>query len=129
MKSQEWILHIDGDAFFASCEVSRRPDLFGKAVVVGEERGIATALTYPAKHLGIKRGDPIFKIKKEYPNVTILSSHFELYRKFAYNLAEILRDEVDKFEAYSIDECFATLVGTSQEVQEKVRKTKTNNPK
>jgi DNA polymerase-4/DNA polymerase V len=106
---QEWIIHIDGDAFFASCEVSRRPDLFGKPVVVGEERGIVTALTYPAKALGIKRGDPIFKIKKEYPTVTILSSHFELYRKFAKNLAGILTPVVDGFEAYSIDECFATI--------------------
>lgn len=124
METQEWILHIDGDAFFASVEVSRRPDLFGLPVVVGEERGIATALTYTAKAQGIKRGDPIFKIKKEYPNVTILSSHFELYRKFAKNLADILIDEVFKFEAYSIDECFATLVGNSQAVQEKVSKLK-----
>jgi DNA polymerase-4/DNA polymerase V len=122
--SREWILHIDGDAFFASVEVSRRPDLFGKPVVVGEERGIATALTYPAKALGVKRGDPIFKIKKEFPQVIILSSHFELYRRFAHNLAEILIPLVDDFEAYSIDECFATLSGTVDEVQEKVKRLK-----
>ncbi len=122
--TKEWILHIDGDAFFASVEVSRRPDLFGKPVVVGEERGIATALTYPAKNLGIKRGDPIFKIKREYKDVTILSSHFELYRKFAKNLAEILIPEVNDFEAYSIDECFATIHGSCQDVQEKVKKLK-----
>jgi len=123
--NNQWILHIDGDAFFASVEVSRRPDLFGKPVVVGEERGIATALTYSAKNLGIKRGDPIFKIKREYKDVTILSSHFELYRKFAHNLAEILIPEVDDFEAYSIDECFATVTGSCQDVQEKVKKLKT----
>lgn len=117
---KEWILHIDGDSFFASCEVSRRPDLFGKPVVVGEERGIATALTYPAKALGLKRGDPVFMIKRDYPSVTILSSHFELYRKFAYNLATILKPEVKEFEAYSIDECFATIVGTQEEVVAKV---------
>lgn len=123
-RTTEWILHIDGDAFFASCEVSRRPDLFDKPVVVGEERGIATALTYSAKALGIKRGDPIFKIKKEYPNVVILSSHFELYNKFAGNLAKILIPEVYDFEAYSIDECFASLKGTKEEVQLKVIKLK-----
>lgn len=122
---REWVLHIDGDAFFASVEVSRRPDLFGKPVVVGEERGIATALTYPAKNLGIKRGDPIFRIKKDFPEVTILSSHFELYRKFAYNLAQILIPEVEKFEAYSIDECFATVTGTEEEIKEKIKNLKT----
>ncbi len=118
---REWILHIDGDAFFASCEVSRRPDLFGKAVVVGEERGIVTALTYQAKALGVRRGDPIHMIKKSYPQVTILSSHFELYRKFTHNLAEILIPQVSEFETYSIDECFATLVGSRLEVEEKVK--------
>lgn len=124
--TNEWILHIDGDSFFAACEVSRRPDLFGKPVVVGEERGIATALTYPAKALGIKRGDPIYMIRKEYPKVTVLSSHFELYRKFAYNLATILIPEVKDFEAYSIDECFATVVGTQEEVKDKVSKLKSH---
>lgn len=120
----KWIMHVDGDAFFASCEVSRRPDLFGKPVVVGEERGIATALTYSAKALGVKRGDPIFKIKKEYPKVVILSSHFELYRKFCHNLKQILTKYVDEYETYSIDECFAVISGTESEVMDKVYKMK-----
>ena len=34
------ILHIDGDAFFASCEQSRRPQLQGQPVVTGKERGL-----------------------------------------------------------------------------------------
>jgi nucleotidyltransferase/DNA polymerase involved in DNA repair len=121
---KEWILHVDGDAFFASVEVSRRPDLFNSPVVVGEERGIATALTYSAKALGVKRGDPIFKIKKEYPTVAILTSHFELYRKFSKNLSLIVSPQVDSFETYSIDECFALIVATETEVKEKVIKIK-----
>jgi DNA polymerase-4/DNA polymerase V len=121
---REWILHIDGDSFFASCEVSRRPDLFGKPVVVGEERGIATALTYPAKALGLKRGDPVYMIKRDYPQVAILSSHFELYRKFAYNLMYLLLPHVSKFEAYSIDECFCEIIGTEKEIRDLVTKLK-----
>ena len=34
------IVHIDGDAFFASCEQSLRPELRGKPVITGKERGI-----------------------------------------------------------------------------------------
>lgn len=122
MNHQEnyWIVHVDGDAFFASCEVIRKPELWGKPVVVGFERGIVTALTYEAKALGVKRGDPIFKIKKEYKNVKILSSHFELYAKYAESLQDILKPFVCEFEAYSIDECFFSLRGNKEEIREKV---------
>jgi DNA polymerase-4/DNA polymerase V len=120
----EWILHIDGDGFFAACEVARKPEYFGKPVVVGHERGVATALTYPAKDIGIKRGDPVFKIRKEYPDVPILSSHFELYNHYSRNLANILLDYVDELEIYSIDECFATLKGEIDSVKDKVEKMK-----
>jgi len=101
------ILHVDGDGFFASCEVSRRPDLKGKPVVVGEERGIASAMSYEAKRLGITRGMPIFKVRQEFPQVTILSSHFELYEQFASALYSILAKHFANVEWYSIDECFA----------------------
>ncbi|MES2059579.1 MAG: hypothetical protein V4438_00955 [Patescibacteria group bacterium] len=103
------ILHIDGDAFFAGCEISRRPDLRGKPVVVGEEKGIACALSYEAKKLGVHRGMPIFQIRKDYPNVAIIACHFDLYEEFRRKLIAILRENLPKVEAYSIDECFATL--------------------
>ena len=50
------ILHIDGDAFFASCEQSRRPKLQGRPVVTGKERGIAASMSYEAKARGVTRG-------------------------------------------------------------------------
>lgn len=122
---KEWVLHIDGDAFFASVEQSRRPELWGKPVVVGQERGIATAMSYEAKALEIERGAPIFKIRKEYKNVTILSSHFELYNKYASALANILRENVDVLETYSIDECFATIYDTEENLIKRVQDLKT----
>ena len=75
-----YIFHVDGDAFFAQCEIARYPHLRGRPVVVGQERGIATAFTYEAKALGIVRGMPLWKVKKYYPEVIILPSHFELYK-------------------------------------------------
>jgi nucleotidyltransferase/DNA polymerase involved in DNA repair len=48
----KYILHIDGDNFFASCEISHLPHLKGMPVVVGEERGIACAMTQEAKKVG-----------------------------------------------------------------------------
>lgn len=101
-----YIVHVDGDNFFAACEVARLPQLNGKPVVVGEERGIACAMSYEAKHLGITRGMPIYKIRRQFPNVVILSSHFELYEHYANKLFSILKSRLDSVERYSIDECF-----------------------
>ncbi len=104
---KNYIIHIDGDAYFASCEVARRPDLFGQPVVVGEEKGIACAMTYEAKALGVYRGMPVFKIRQEFPQVTVISSHFELYHEYNNKLVEILKQYLPQVERYSVDECFA----------------------
>jgi nucleotidyltransferase/DNA polymerase involved in DNA repair len=120
----KYFLHIDGDAFFASCEVARLPQYLNKPLVVGEERGIATALTYAAKKMGVKRGDPIFKIKREFTNVKVLSGHFELYNKYSYNLINILKRFTDKVEAYSIDECFLTFEIEEVEAEKLVQEIK-----
>ncbi len=108
-ESESMILHVDGDSFFAACEVSRHPELWGKPVVVGEERGIATAMSYEAKKLGITRATPIFKIKKDpaWKHVTVLSGHYDLYEMYSDKLYNMLCDYCDEVEHYSIDECFA----------------------
>src|SRR5688572_26380317 len=103
------ILHIDGDSFFASVETSLNPRLRGLPVVTGKERGIASAMSKEAKALGISRGMPIFKIKKEFPQVVILSSDYGTYELFAQRMFAIVRRYAREVEEYSIDECFATL--------------------
>lgn len=106
---QSLILHVDGDAFFAMCEVSRRPDLRGKPVVVGRERGIVTAATYEAKALGISRATPIHEVRKCFPQVTILPSDFELYAQISKRMYAIVRRYAPLVEEYGTDECFADL--------------------
>ena len=109
-RSQDsYFLHVDGDSFFAACELTLRPDLVGRAVVVGEDRGIAVAMNQEAKKLGITRGMPTFKIKRYFPQVVILSHHFDLYRTISKKVFAILLSYVDRVEEYSIDECFAVV--------------------
>ncbi len=107
MSTHTKILHVDGDAFFASCESAQYPHLLGKPVVVGEERGIACAFSYEAKKLGITRGMPIAHIRANFPRVVILPSHFDLYHEYADKLYRVLREFTTRVERYSIDECFA----------------------
>jgi DNA polymerase-4/DNA polymerase V len=105
------IIHIDGDAFFASCEQSRDPALKGKPVVTGKERGIASSLSYEAKALGVRRGMRISEIKKICPQAIILPSDYETYSLLSKRFFEIVRRYTSEVEEYSIDECFADITG------------------
>ncbi len=107
--SDNLFLHADGDSFFVACELSKHPEYKGLPVIVGQDRGIAVAMSHEAKLLGITRGMPIFKIKKFFPQVIILSHHFDLYTKISKGVYTILESYLEEVEQYSIDECFATV--------------------
>ncbi len=105
------ILHIDGDSFFAACEVAKNPHLSGKPVITGKERGIVSACTYEAKALGIKRGMRLDEVRKICPQAIILPSDYETYSLFSKRMYEIVRRYTPTVEEYSIDECFADITG------------------
>jgi DNA polymerase-4/DNA polymerase V len=111
---QSWpnvILHLDGDAFFASVMQAVYPYLKNKPVVTGRERGIATAVSYQARELGIKRGMRIWEIKKKFPGCVIVDSDYEVYSLFSKKIFAILRKFTPLVEEYSIDEGFADIKG------------------
>ena len=105
------ILHIDGDGFFAACEVARDPSLRGKPVITGKERGIVSACTYEAKKRGIKRGMILSEVRKVCPEAIILPSDYETYSLFSQRMYDIVRRYTPAVEEYGIDECFADLTG------------------
>lgn len=105
------ILHLDADGFFASVEQATNPTLRGKPVVVGAERGMATAVSYEAKARGITRGMLIHEIKRLCPEAVLLESDYEKYSLFSVRMFEILRRFSPQVEEYSIDEAFVDLTG------------------
>ena len=105
------IAHIDGDAFFTSCEEAIHPELKGKALITGGERGIVACASYPAKRLGIKRGVPLHEARKICPNLIILPSDYETYSLFLRRMFNIMRRFTPDVEEYSIDEAFADITG------------------
>jgi DNA polymerase-4/DNA polymerase V len=105
------ILHLDADAFFASCEQAIHPELKGRPVITGKERGIVAAASYEAKAKGVKRGMSLYEVKKVCPNVVILPSDYETYSLFSVRMFEILRRFSPDVEEYSIDEAFVDLTG------------------
>lgn len=111
------ILHIDCNAFYASCEVSLRPDLIGKPVVVANCNeaggGIILALTKEAKALGLKRGNPVFQVKEilNKNDVAVFPANLPKYVDISRRLMQVVKDTgmVLNFTQYSIDEFFGEL--------------------
>lgn len=105
------IVHIDGDAFFTSCEEAIHPELRGKPIITGGERGIVACASYTAKKIGIKRGVPLHEAKKMCPTLIVLPSDYETYSLFSRSMFSIMRRFTDQVEEYSIDEAFADITG------------------
>jgi nucleotidyltransferase/DNA polymerase involved in DNA repair len=105
------IVHIDGDAFFTSCEEAIHPELRGKPIITGGERGIVACASYPAKKIGIKRGVPLHEAKKICPSLIVLPSDYETYSLFSRRMFSVMRRFTDQVEEYSIDEAFADITG------------------
>src|SRR5512140_1486104 len=105
------LVHIDCDAFFASCEQALHPEYRGKPVVTGKERGIVAAASYEAKAKGVARGVPLWEVKKLCPDAIIVPSDYETYSLFSKRMFEIMRRFTDLVEEYSIDEAFVDVTG------------------
>lgn len=105
------ILHLDGDAFFASIEQSIDPHLKGRPIVTGKERGIIACASYEAKALGVRRGIPLFEARKICPQLVVLPSDYETYGLYSKRMFDIMRRYTPLVEEYSIDEGFADLSG------------------
>ena len=103
------IFHADGNSFYASCEQIFRPDLRGKPVaVLSNNDGIIIALNKEAKALGIKRGDPYFKVRDlcTMRHITVFSSNYTLYDDISRRITSIYMQYAPEIEEYSIDESF-----------------------
>ena len=104
----------DCNNFFASCERVFRPDLQGKPVIVlSSNDGCAIARSNEAKALGIKMGDPFFKIRNLVENhgVAVFSGNMALYGDMSQRVRWVLEEYAPAVEVYSIDEAFLDLRG------------------
>jgi DNA polymerase-4 len=103
------ILHVDGDAFFASCEVALDPALRGKPVMVGGGRrgdGIVIAANYLAKAFGIKTGMACFEAKRKCPDGVLVKPHYDEYRRLSVEMFRRVRHYTPLLVPTSIDEGF-----------------------
>ena len=109
---QKIIALIDGNNFFASCEILMNPSLKGKAVcVLSNNDGCVIARSKEAKEMGIAMGLPYFMAKKDFPTAVYLSADFALYHDLSQRMTTFLKNYSDKIDVYSIDEAFIDITG------------------
>src|SRR6202166_44941 len=111
------ILHVDMDAFFVSIELLERPELRGKAVIVGGEpnqRGVVTAASYEARKFGVHSAMPLRTAGRLCPHAVYLDSHHAKYSEWSDRVATILAKFSPIVEMVSIDEAYLDLSGTER---------------
>jgi len=104
----------DCNNFYASCERVFNPKLKNKPVIVlSNNDGCVIARSNEAKTLGIKMGEPVFKIKNiiNQNKVYVFSTNFALYGDMSSRVMSLLNDMVPSLEIYSIDEAFLDFDG------------------
>ncbi|HLQ73760.1 MAG TPA: DNA polymerase IV [Bacillota bacterium] len=102
------ILHIDMNCFYASVEMTTRPELKGKPVAIAgnpeQRKGIIVTSSYEARAKGVKTTMPLWEAKKLCPHLIVLRPNFDKYREASKNVFQLLREYTPIIEPISIDE-------------------------
>ena len=116
---------VDCNSFYVSCERLFNPKIRNVPVVVlSNNDGCVISRSTEAKALGIKMGEPYFKVKElvKKNNVQIFSSNYSLYGDLSRRVMRVLKGFSDKIEIYSIDEAFIDLSHIKDEMTEEYGK-------
>lgn len=143
-----FIAHLDMDAFYASVELLRYPELKDRPVVIGggrahqpqehtdphtgqatrrfatlrnyTGRGVITTSTYAARALGVHSGMGLMKSAALAPDAVLLPTDFDAYRRYSRMFKAAVRALAPEIEDRGIDEIYIDLTGL---VDERARET------
>lgn len=141
------IAHLDMDAFFASVELLRYPDLRGQPVVVGGRsvdapvtqhdgtrryarlrdyvgRGVVTTSTYEARALGVFSAMGLMKSAQLAPDAILLPADFEAYRNASRRFKAAVAEIAPCIEDRGVDEIYIDLTDVPGETEALARRIK-----
>ncbi len=113
-ESPRCVAHLDMDAFYASVELRRRPELRGKPVIVcgSGPRAVVTTASYEARKLaGIHSAMPAAVARRRLPDAVYLQPDFAAYREASGEVMAILRRNAETVEVVGLDEAYVDLTG------------------
>lgn len=106
------IFTIDFDAFFASCEESRNPELKKYPVAIANRidgirnRGIISTANYEARKYGVQSGMPVFKALKLTNKIKFIDPDYRFYQETSERIFSLIKKFSPKIQISSIDECY-----------------------
>jgi DNA polymerase-4 len=119
--SEPWVLHVDLDQFIAAVEVLRRPELAGKAVIVGgrgdpTERAVVSTASYEARAYGVGSGMPLRIAARKVPDAVILPVDADTYLAASEKVMSVLRSQPGAtVQVLGWDEAFVGVVAENPE--------------
>ncbi len=123
------IIHIDMDAFFASCEQRDNPDLRGKPVAVGGlgPRGVVAAASYEARAFGVRSAMASSRARRLCPNLVFVPHRFDVYRQVSRQIRDIFERYTPLVQPLSLDEAYLDVtenlkgIASATQIAEEIR--------
>jgi nucleotidyltransferase/DNA polymerase involved in DNA repair len=113
-----WIVYVDLDAYYVSCEVRDRPELAGQAVIVGPppgdrpSRGVVLSASYEARAFGVHSAMPVAAAAVRCPTAIWIAPDFPKYERVSREVRGLLGRHSPDVVPFSIDEAAVTVVAS-----------------
>ncbi len=113
MAPKRVIAHLDCDAFYATVELLRRPELAGKPVIVAGSgpRSVVTTASYEARKFGVGSAMLASQARRLCPTAIVIPPDFTAYRDKSREVWALVRERLDRVQSMGLDEAYADLTG------------------